>query len=151
MVKRILSATGAGLLLLMLAGCKLPKEAEVGPSPAVVAAVQQGADLPPPPPAGAAHPAIETAQLPLPGASVDVAGAPRTAHVIRGTGVFQNGSRRTRGKGAPGEGPRDITLNFDKADIREVLRTIFTDILNANYLIDPAIQGSVTHRRVRPR
>lgn len=38
----------------------------------------------------------------------------------------------------------DIELNFVNADLREVLRTVFVEILNANYLIDPGVQGTLT-------
>jgi general secretion pathway protein D len=54
----------------------------------------------------------------------------------------------------PSEGPppsggrsddvrEEITLNFDNADIYEVIRTM-AEILRINYIIDPAVQGNVT-------
>jgi|GEM_PF-135303 len=44
----------------------------------------------------------------------------------------------------------DITLNVVDADIREVVRLIIEDGLNANYVIDPAVTGSTTIRTSRP-
>ena len=37
-------------------------------------------------------------------------------------------------------------LNFEGADLREVVRNILGDILNENYTIDPAVGGTVTIR-----
>jgi general secretion pathway protein D len=39
-----------------------------------------------------------------------------------------------------------VTLNFEAADIREVVRNILGDILNESYTIDPAVGGTVTIR-----
>lgn len=44
----------------------------------------------------------------------------------------------------------DVTLNFADADIREVARSILGDILKVNYLIDPAVQGTITVQTSRP-
>ena len=44
----------------------------------------------------------------------------------------------------------DITLNVVDADIREVVRLILEDGLNANYVIDPTVTGSTTIRTSRP-
>lgn len=46
--------------------------------------------------------------------------------------------------------PGDITLNFEGTDIREVVKVILSDLLGINYLIDPAVQGSVTMSTGRP-
>ncbi len=43
-----------------------------------------------------------------------------------------------------GAGEREaVTLNFDNADIYEVIRTM-AEILEINYIVDPAVQGNVT-------
>ena len=39
-----------------------------------------------------------------------------------------------------------MTLNFEGADLREVIRNILTDILGESYTIDPAVGGTVTIR-----
>lgn len=44
----------------------------------------------------------------------------------------------------------NLTLNFEGADLREVLRTILGDILRENYLVDPRVGGTVTLRTAKP-
>ena len=39
-----------------------------------------------------------------------------------------------------------VVLNFEGADLREVVRNILGDILNESYTIDPAVGGQVTIR-----
>ncbi|HEY9198541.1 MAG TPA: type II secretion system secretin GspD [Gammaproteobacteria bacterium] len=53
--------------------------------------------------------------------------------------------------GSPGDGTRtakddngDITLDFENADIREVVKTILGDLLKKNYAVDPRVQGQIT-------
>ncbi|MBW9263156.1 MAG: type II secretion system secretin GspD [Candidatus Thiodiazotropha sp. (ex. Lucinisca nassula)] len=61
-----------------------------------------------------------------------------------GTGKFvkqgQTGARRGASESASG----DITLNFEKADLREVVQTVLGELLNENYILDPAVKGAVT-------
>jgi general secretion pathway protein D len=63
--------------------------------------------------------------------------------------------RRGGGAGLPtpggGEGPPgDFTINFEGANLREVVRAMLEDGLGANYVLDPAVSGSVTMRTNRP-
>jgi len=44
----------------------------------------------------------------------------------------------------------NLTLNFEGADLREVVRTILGDILRENYIVDPRVGGSITLRTTRP-
>lgn len=44
----------------------------------------------------------------------------------------------------------DITLNFVNTDIKEVLRTVFGEILQANFSVDPKVQGTITLQTNRP-
>lgn len=44
----------------------------------------------------------------------------------------------------------DLTLNVVDADIRDVVRLVLEDGLGANYIIDPAITGTITVRTSRP-
>jgi len=53
------------------------------------------------------------------------------------------------GQAAPGSGGK-VTLNFDDADIYTVIQTIFGEILQVNYAVDPKIKGRVTFRAVAP-
>jgi general secretion pathway protein D len=46
--------------------------------------------------------------------------------------------------------PRGVTLNFDGTDIREVVKVILGDLLGVNYVLDPAVSGSVSLETGRP-
>jgi type II secretory pathway component GspD/PulD (secretin) len=43
-----------------------------------------------------------------------------------------------------------VSLNFDDADIYSVIQTIFANILQYNYVIDPRVKGRVTFRSIAP-
>ena len=47
----------------------------------------------------------------------------------------------------PGDG---IVLNFENADLREVVRTILGDFLKISYIYDPKVQGSVSLQTTKP-
>ena len=55
-------------------------------------------------------------------------------------GTARSGDAMDRQSSGQGE---TITLNFDNADIYEVIRTM-AEILQVNYIVDPAVQGAVT-------
>nr|MBA3505256.1 hypothetical protein [Betaproteobacteria bacterium] len=69
--------------------------------------------------------------------------------IFKGTGVLVKGQQPG---GAVPPGPPvqptggGVILNFEGADLREVIRNILGDILNENYSIDPAVGGTVTIR-----
>ncbi|MFH2212510.1 MAG: secretin N-terminal domain-containing protein [Pseudomonadota bacterium] len=60
--------------------------------------------------------------------------------LIPGSGVFV---KPPTTQAAP-VGPQDIMLNFEGADLREVVRVVLGGMLNENYTIDPKVNGSVT-------
>lgn len=60
--------------------------------------------------------------------------------IIPGTGVFVKPASIS----APPAGPQDIVLNFEGADLREVVRVVMGDMLGENYTIDPRVNGTVT-------
>lgn len=60
--------------------------------------------------------------------------------VVPGTGVFVKPANIA----AAPAGPQDIVLNFEGADLREVVRVVMGDMLNENYTIDPKVNGTVT-------
>lgn len=71
------------------------------------------------------------------------------AHIYRGSGVVVRG--QVQGGGVPPTPPvqiagSNVVLNFEGADLREVVRNILGDILNETYTIDPAVGGTVTIR-----
>lgn len=56
-----------------------------------------------------------------------------------------------RGKSTSSISPEgDITLNFANTDVHEVVKTVLGDFLGANYVIDPAVQGTVNIQTTRP-
>lgn len=68
--------------------------------------------------------------------------------IIRGDGKFINSkaaSQPTVQQTAKG----DVTLNFEQADIRDVVKVVF-DTLGEDYVLDPAVQGQVTVQTSRP-
>jgi general secretion pathway protein D len=91
----------------------------------------------------------------LPGTVTDPStdDAPRSAdpyRVFKGTGVLVKG--QAAGGAVPASPPPvqqtggGIVLNFEGADLREVIRNVLGDILNESYTIDAAVGGQVTIR-----
>jgi general secretion pathway protein D len=77
-------------------------------------------------------------------------GTGEPAKIFKGTGQLVKGQLVGGGlpAGAPGavaNGPA-VTLNFEGADLREVVRNILSDILGESYTIDPGVGGTVTIR-----
>ena len=75
---------------------------------------------------------------------------PDQSKLYKGTGVLVAGQEEGGDvppipKPPPTQGSA-VTLNFEGADIREVVRNILSDILNESYTIDPAVGGTVTIR-----
>ena len=60
--------------------------------------------------------------------------------VIPGTGVFV----KPPATATAASGTKDILLNFEGADLREVVRVAIGDMLRENYTIDPRVNGTVT-------
>lgn len=60
--------------------------------------------------------------------------------LIPGTGVFVKPANVS----VPPSGAQEITLNFEGADLREVIRVVMGDMLGENYTIDPRVNGAVT-------
>lgn len=48
------------------------------------------------------------------------------------------------------ERPSGIVLNFERADIKKVISLVIGKIMNENYLIDPAVRGTVTLKTEKP-
>ena len=66
--------------------------------------------------------------------------------VKKGTGNFV---RRVSGPSVDTT-PGDVTLNFDGTDIREVVKVILGDLLQVNYVLSPAVQGTASLQTGRP-
>lgn len=71
----------------------------------------------------------------------------RPQEFIMGTGRFVG----TPGHSAePAQIVGEVTLNFQDADIRDVARAVFGDILGMNYIVAPNVQGTTTVRTIQP-
>ena len=44
----------------------------------------------------------------------------------------------------------ELTLNFEAADLREVVKTVLSDILKESYIMDPRVGGNITMHTRRP-
>jgi general secretion pathway protein D len=124
------------IAVMALASCASAPPDQDGPDPAsAVPAVVAETESP------------TTASSPT-NASEESAAPPRGDTIKRGTGVFVQGAGTGQPSGyAAGDG---VTLNFEQASLPEFLRVVFESILNENYLIDPAVSGSVTLHTSRP-
>lgn len=72
------------------------------------------------------------------------------SRVYKGSGILLRG-QQAGGELPPGPPPPasrggPVVLNFEGADLREVVRNILGDILNESYTIDPNVGGQVTIR-----
>lgn len=135
MMSKTMKLVGLGsLLLLGLSGCA---SSQSGPGPGEAPA-RAGSDDKPRliAAATASQPATDT-------------GAPREKAVIQaGSGQFINARAASKpAPAAPASG--DVTLNFELADIRDVIKVVF-DTLGQNYVVDPQIQGVVTVQTSQP-
>ena len=72
---------------------------------------------------------------------------------VPGTGEFIDGKRLAAGAAARQptfDDAKDITLNFENTDIREVVKVILGDMLHLSYILDPAVRGGVTMQTAAP-
>ena len=72
-----------------------------------------------------------------------------TARTFKGTGVVVRGQQPGATGGLPptqATSGGNVVLNFEGADLREVVKNILGDILNESYTIDASVGGQVTIR-----
>ncbi len=142
MRKILLPLASGALLALLLSACATTPSDE-----STVEMVATGG-----PPAGGS-PRLTASPLSSPelaGVAQDTAAAPpRTSMILPGTGNFID--KKAAAKPAPvaPAAPGEVTLNFEGADIRDVIKVIF-DTLKENYTVDPQLQGEVTVQTSRP-
>jgi len=63
--------------------------------------------------------------------------------ILPGTGNFVGKKTAIKSEPVVQAAPGEITLNFEGADIRDVIKVIF-ETLKENYTVDPQVQGEVT-------
>jgi len=68
--------------------------------------------------------------------------------IYPGTGRLTRGTARAAETAVGSQG--QVTLNFANADIREVIDVVLGETLGISYIIDPAVQGTVTARTSTP-
>lgn len=135
---RAVANAGLITLCLLLAACAqapVAREPLVSADPPGVAAAR---------PPAVVEPAVNTAVEP------DVDPAADSPEIRRHLGNGEFLKRPAALPALPVAEGADVTLNFEDADLREVLETVLGDILELNYLIDPGINGRVTLRTARP-
>ena len=76
---------------------------------------------------------------------------PEASRIYNGTGQFVKGQLPGGGLPPPANPAvastgAVVTLNFEAADLRDVIRNILGDILGESYTIEPAVGGTVTIR-----
>jgi general secretion pathway protein D len=122
-LRRVHHALAVALLPLLGACAQQPAQPDVAPAPAPIAAPTEAAN--------AARSDADRSRL------------------YKGTGVLLRGQEAGGALPAgppapPATGP--VVLNFEGADLREVIRNILGDILNQAYTINPNVGGQVTIR-----
>ncbi|MGH6902626.1 MAG: type II secretion system secretin GspD [Geminicoccaceae bacterium] len=70
--------------------------------------------------------------------------------IERGTGTFVGAPGRAVSAAITRDGAGEVTLNVVDADVREVVRMVLQDALGANYVMDPAVQGTITVQTSQP-
>lgn len=66
------------------------------------------------------------------------------AQVVLGTGTFANLpnlKKRLESKIPPGD---PVTLDFDQVEVRDVLRSVFGELLKQSYTVEPGVEGTIT-------
>lgn len=146
------------LPMLLLGACATtPPDPETQEASTVASAVGDSA-IPDLSPSASGSPPIRLTATPLPtpmAAEMDqnqgiAALTPRTGLILPGTGNFI-GKKNASNKSAPvvQTAQGEVTLNFEGADIRDVIKVIF-ETLKENYTVDPQVQGEVTVQTSRP-
>ena len=130
--------TAVTALTLGVAACATHPALDEHP-PAWAEALKSTAGTTPPPPEGTIY---------TPASSAPPA-RPDNDFYRPGTGrlVGAAGSARAAGTDARDEG--EIKLNFQNANLLEVVKVILGDMLNASYVVDPQVQGAVTMQTSR--
>jgi general secretion pathway protein D len=139
--KPISRGYAAAILLLFLSACSTPAQlAGVGPGDAVDAA--RNADFVARYPNPSGGQAILTGASPrpeiFPGGDLSLGASGKS------TAALPSGSVQNAGAAADGGEGGGIEVNFEAADIQTVAKSILSDTLGLNVVIDPRVQGTVT-------
>jgi general secretion pathway protein D len=134
-----------GLLLAgFLAGCAAPlQKPETKPEPHsfTTAIVTSGSAVPDIAQAGTAGYPAEKVQ----GTDTNFG----NTQIYPGTGIFVKAPAPGEESAKPETGD-EVMLNFDGADLREVVKAIVNDILKESYIMDPRVQGTISLHTSNP-
>src|SRR5437764_360398 len=75
--------------------------------------------------------------------------AAENIRIHKGSGVMVKPPTPAPAGGQPGQPSEEVSLNYEGADLREVVRTVLGDILGEGYIIDPQVTGTVNIRTTR--
>src|SRR6186997_2955514 len=135
---RLVATAAAAALALALAGCATQPPVAPSPPPPKVRSDLQPEGLTP----GLADAAARV--------QTGAGESPDRNKLFKGSGILIQGQSPGGGLGFAGAARSEpggtVSLNFEGADIRDVIRNILGDILNQNYVIDPGVGGTVTIR-----
>lgn len=67
-----------------------------------------------------------------------------------GSGVFVKPAPAVIPSATPPGAEQEMSLNFEGAEIREVVKVVLGDVLKENYIVDPRVQGTITVRTSKP-
>ena len=136
MSKRGLCPTAGMVLALLLSACATAPSDPEAPDASLPGGAPQLTAQPLSPP--------ESAQ-----AGASLAPPPKAPIIYPGTGNFINPKAAAKSAPTVRTAPGEVTLNFDGADIRDVIKVVF-DTLKENYTVDPQVQGEVSVQTTRP-
>ncbi len=129
-------------VLALLAGCAT--SGDIQTSPQVIAAAKPAQRI------GSAEVAVDKAppSEQSPAAKAKPADPSEQFKLYAGSGTFVKSNPATM-TNAEIAGD-DVVLNFDGADLREVIKIVLVDIMKESYLIDPRVQGVVNIHSSNP-
>jgi general secretion pathway protein D len=97
--------------------------------------------------AGSAPASEPASGEPPPGPTAEASPAPALVRLGTGRFVAPHGAAPEQvSESVAGE----ITLNFEEADLRMLVKQILGDVLGETYVLDPAVKGKVTIQNTRP-
>ena len=80
--------------------------------------------------------------------------APGLEYLQHGTGHYFAAPRRQANKSGTAssttEHAQGVTLNFENTPVLEVVKVVVADLLGESYVVDPAVQGTVTLQTTKP-
>jgi general secretion pathway protein D len=128
------------LLLALTTGCTSLNDSRDGDSPEAAPALPPGHIIP----GASAKRSIDAGSAEPQRTAPEAAEEANRPDLHFGTGDFVRLQGRTGESAGGADAKGDITLNFEQADLREVVQTVLGELLKASYILDPGVKGKVT-------